>query len=373
MRQVDRGKTTQLADRTITLVMQCDQDAHIRVQLNTANISNNGFGFGPNGSLNLIASDAFSGSNNLDLALASGKNDNPGSTGTASISTSPNNWLVFMQNSQEVVIDSGKSVSLTLTMAPAFKDEGELTDMTDITGKMNNVKLLIAGSAFFAMSAQAADRVSIDVKVTLEAAACTPILSNGGVVNFGSHSVNRLSTQHYTQIGTRNINMTITCESATGIAITARDTRMDSMTTGKDSGGQSGVKYTLNGGGYISQTTRLFGLGKTKDNKNIGSYAVLIDSNNISASNGSQTLAVSIAGADAVITGQKRAWQTLTAYPLAVDQSYYYTFVKPGETTPTPVTNAIIPLQVSASIANDLGGSEKIELDGKAVISVVYL
>ncbi len=54
---------------------------------------------------------------------------------------------------------------------------------------MNNVKLLIAGSAFFAMSAQAADRVSIDVKVTLEAAACTPILSNGGVVNFGSHSV----------------------------------------------------------------------------------------------------------------------------------------------------------------------------------------
>ncbi len=43
MRQVDRGKTTQLADRTITLVMQCDQDAHIRVQLNTANIS----GFAP--------------------------------------------------------------------------------------------------------------------------------------------------------------------------------------------------------------------------------------------------------------------------------------------------------------------------------------
>ncbi|WP_442975749.1 DUF1120 domain-containing protein, partial [Salmonella enterica] len=41
-----------------------------------------------------------------------------------------------------------------------------------------------------------------------KAAACTPILSNGGVVNFGSHSVNRLSTQHYTQIGTRNINMT---------------------------------------------------------------------------------------------------------------------------------------------------------------------
>lgn len=31
----------------------------------------------------------------------------------------------------------------------------------------------------------------------------------------------------------------------------------------------------------------LFGLGKIKDNKNIGSYVVLIDSNNISVSNGS--------------------------------------------------------------------------------------
>ena len=61
---------------------------------------------------------------------------------------------------------------------------------------MNNVKLLIAGSAFFAMSAQAADRVSIDVKVTLEAAACTPILSNGGVVNFGSHWICPYISRH---------------------------------------------------------------------------------------------------------------------------------------------------------------------------------
>lgn len=136
MRQADRGKTTQLADRTVTLIMQCDQDAYVRVQLSSTHISNNGFGFGPNGSLNLLASDAFLGSDNLGLALVSSKNDNPGGTGTASISPTPNNWLVFMQNGQEAEIDSGKSVSLTLTMAPAFKDEEELTDMTDITGNL---------------------------------------------------------------------------------------------------------------------------------------------------------------------------------------------------------------------------------------------
>lgn len=78
---------------------------------------------------------------------------------------------------------------------------------------------------------------------------------------------------------------------------------MDSMIIGKDSGGQSGVKYILNGGGYISQIMCLFGLGKIKDNKNIGSYVVLIDSNNISVSNGSQMLVVLIVGVDVVIIG----------------------------------------------------------------------
>lgn len=65
-----------------------------------------------------------------------------------------------MQNGQEVVIDSGKSVSLTLTMAPALRMKG--TNRHDRYyrqsdgpggGKMNNVKLLIAGSAFCHVSA----------------------------------------------------------------------------------------------------------------------------------------------------------------------------------------------------------------------------
>ncbi|EFC1526512.1 YhcE family protein [Escherichia ruysiae] len=136
MRQADRGKTTQLADKTTTLVIQCDQTGHVRVQLSTTHITNNRFGFGPDGALNLVASDAISGSDSFDLALANSKSDNAGSAGTASVSPSPNNWLVFMQNGQEAVIDSGKSISLTLTMAPSFKDEGELTDMTDITGNL---------------------------------------------------------------------------------------------------------------------------------------------------------------------------------------------------------------------------------------------
>lgn len=232
---------------------------------------------------------------------------------------------------------------------------------------------LIIGLFIFSLSAQSADRVTVDVKVSLEAAACTPLLSNNGVVNFGSRPVSELSTTHYTQIGVRDISLTINCESATGIAITARDTRADSVTTGQDGEGKNGVKFTVTNGGYINDPTRLFGLGMTKDGKSIGSYAVLINANDIAANNGAETLHATMAGADAVANGQKRSWQVLSAYPLPADQSYYYTFIKAGESTPSPVTNAIVPLQISAAVADGLGSSEKIELDGKAVISIVYL
>lgn len=238
---------------------------------------------------------------------------------------------------------------------------------------MTFVKFLVASGVCFALYTHAADRATIDVIVSLEAAACTPSLSNGGVVNFGKHSINALSTSHYTQLGVRNITLTVTCESATGIAITARDTRADSVTIGEDSEGKRGVSYTVTGGGYIDQTARLFGLGKTSSGLNIGSYAVLIDSNNITASDDNGTVSVMMAGADAAMTGQRRSWQILSAYPLAGDQNYFYTFVKNGESTPAAITNAVVPLEVSASIANGLAGNEKIGLDGQAVISVVYL
>ena len=71
----------------------------------------------------------------------------------------------------------------------------------------------------------AGDNLSIDFTVTAEAAACTPTLSQNGIVDFGERHVGSLSTSAFTQLGVRDITLTITCESSTGIAITARDAR----------------------------------------------------------------------------------------------------------------------------------------------------
>lgn len=137
MRQADKGKNTALTGRSVTLVMQCDQNGHLRLQMSTSNLVNNSFGFGSNGSLNLVAASAISEGDSLDLALVDNKNDSPGSVGASSVTPAPNNWLVFLKNGQEAEITSNSSVSVTLTITPSFKDETAITDTTDITGNLN--------------------------------------------------------------------------------------------------------------------------------------------------------------------------------------------------------------------------------------------
>lgn len=232
---------------------------------------------------------------------------------------------------------------------------------------MRGFYLLLA--AFVAAPAMAKETVSIDFELTADAAACTPVLSNNGVVDFNSRSAGSLSRNAFTQLGTRDLVLSITCEASTAVAITARDTRAASVTWGKDDKGQQGPRFQINGGQYVSEPSRLFGLGMTAENKPIGSYAVQIDAANIIASDGDRSVAVEVAGA----INPKGSWEKTDLLPLPAKQDYFYTFVQKGTLTPQAISTATIPLQVSATVANALGSRQTIKLDGEAVISLVYL
>lgn len=220
-----------------------------------------------------------------------------------------------------------------------------------------------------ATSAVANESVSIDFDVTADAAACTPSLSNNGIVDFNSRNAGSLSTRAFTQLGTRDLTLTITCESSTAIAITSRDTRAASAVSGTDDRGQTGALFGINGGHYVSEPSRLFGLGLTAEKKAIGSYAVQINAAGVTATEAEQRVSVDVAGA-ASPTGP---WTKSSVLPLPVNQDYFYTFVQRGTLSPQPVSTATVPLQVSVTLANKLNSSQMIKLDGEAVISIVYL
>lgn len=231
-----------------------------------------------------------------------------------------------------------------------------------------SLALLLCGVCS-ASSAFAADTVNIDVDVTADAAACTPALSSGGVADFGSRNAGSLSPGAFTQLGTRDLTLTVTCESSTGVAITARDTRASSVVVGKDAQGHDGVKFQINNGGYVSDTTRLFGLGVTSEQKPIGSYGVQINGSAVTAVDNTTAVQVEMAGA----AEKSGPWARATMLPLPTQQDYFYTFVQKGTDIPQPISSAVVPLQVSAAVANGLGSGQEIKLDGEAVITLVYL
>lgn len=232
---------------------------------------------------------------------------------------------------------------------------------------MRRVYLLLI--ALNAVCAVANDTVNIDFDVTAEAAACTPGLSNNGVVDFNTRHAGSLSTTAFTQLGNRDLTLTIICESSTAIAITARDTRTASVISGADDSGHVGARFQVNDGQYVSELSRLFGLGLTAENKAIGSYAIQINAAGVAATDGTRNVPVDVAGA----ASQTGPWTQSSLLPLPTNQDYFYTFVQKGGLSPQPVNTVSIPLQVSATVANKLNSSQMIKLDGEAVISIVYL
>ncbi|MEB6380718.1 DUF1120 domain-containing protein [Leclercia adecarboxylata] len=232
---------------------------------------------------------------------------------------------------------------------------------------MRHVYLLLA--ALTTASVSANDSVGVDFELTADAAACTPALSNNGVADFGSRNAGSLSANAYTQLGTRDLTLTIACESSTALAVTARDTRRSSVSIGEDAERAVGPHFNHNGSLNVGYASRLFGLGVTAENKRIGSYAILIKADSIVALDGSQNVNVDMAGSET----KSGPWSRLDHYLLPATESYFYTFVKKGTVVPQAVSSVSVPLQVSVAVANKLGSSQQISLDGEAVISIVYL
>lgn len=232
---------------------------------------------------------------------------------------------------------------------------------------MKYLSMILLGLAV--TSAAANDTLNIDVDVSSDAAACTPALSNGGKADFGNRSAGSLSEKAFTQLGTRELVLTITCESSTAVAIAARDTRATSVVVGADKNGGVGPLMSVNGSHYVGYATQLFGLGFTDEKKPIGSYAVEINAAGVTAQDRNQTVSVDIAGS----VRKNGPWSKVEQPSLWKSESYFYTFVKKGTVTPQPISSASVPLQISASVASQLGSSQSITLDGEAVISIIYL
>lgn len=221
-------------------------------------------------------------------------------------------------------------------------------------------KILLAATLFLCVNSTFASETAIlKIRGTLTSSACTPEFSNGGVVDYGNIRLGELSSTAVNQLGQRNIDLTITCTAATKVAWNLIDDRADS------NAGLTVSTGTFTGGAQ-SATNQTYGVGKA-GTVNIGSYAMFMNVNNVTADgksvdpiyqhNGSTTWAKSNDG-----SSQGKNNRNITV-------------ALSGSVDPLAFQTATFPLVTSLAIQNTttLGITDDTRLDGQLTISLKYL
>lgn len=232
-----------------------------------------------------------------------------------------------------------------------------------------------------AFNAAAGTTADLSVIGTIAPASCTPTLSNGAVVNYGSISPTSLTAvaPALNQLGTKKIALTITCTGQTLVALNAADNRSASevtlnATTFIANAGASSVSITTNDQAY--------GLGTaTTSSAQIGAYTLAANIMNVTVTDGADDSFEADVLTTRDTTLSSATWTKATGGFLNPTGAAgtHLTFAKAGSLVPTAIKTAEVPLYVTAAVqpmsafAADFSANEVIELDGNATISLVYL
>jgi hypothetical protein len=242
--------------------------------------------------------------------------------------------------------------------------------------RMKNIsKALIATAVMLSVSPAFASSVAeITVKGTITPAACTPTLSNGGVVDFGVISVNDLVADAQTLLKVKDLELTISCTAPAMIGFTHIDNRHSSLV---DAIGGVRIPSPTGSGSVFGESSRMSGLGLSAGGKKIGSYMVSGSAGKFVADGSVVGLIFNRAGADASWEGLPMGFVT---GPNVIPSgggatNWIYSFGEVGGSSPKPVRNVTGTLQVSASIASSQGLTfeDEVVFDGSSTFTIVYL
>lgn len=220
--------------------------------------------------------------------------------------------------------------------------------------------LLAVILAACASSAVAAPTAVLKVKGVLTNSACSPELSQSGIVDYGTIHTADLSDSAVNQLGQKTISLTITCEAATKVSWNLVDDRVDSR-----------AGLTVNNGnatgGDVSAANQTYGVGKTAGDVAIGNYSLFVKVGSV------------VSGTDTVDTivmdGNNSVWTKSTDGITQGLNNRDITIATTGSVEPLAFTTATFPLVTSLAIQDTktLAITDDTDLDGQVTISLRYL
>jgi type 1 fimbria pilin len=234
-------------------------------------------------------------------------------------------------------------------------------------------KVLLATLIALASNAALADgSIVMKVQGKMNNASCTPELSNGGSIDFGTISLDQLSPTQTNQMGHKDMSLTINCPSATKVAWSIADNKEDSNAANDLSSSEFAIHDATDTGGEVYGSGTTYGVGTTAAGDKIGAYAISTRVNDITA-NGIPAQAIF---APAYVNSKgEYMWRNLSTGVIANDNAEIMTATKPGYTAPLAITNVVFPFKVSLAIVNTnrLSTTDEAQLSGETTITLVYL
>ena len=211
------------------------------------------------------------------------------------------------------------------------------------------MKHALIALALLSGTAHAASTAELTVKGLITPMACTPLLSSGGLVDFGKISRNDLNLTNGTRLPHKYLTLTVNCNAAGRFALRMRDNR--------------------DGTAHVNSEI-FYGLGRDSAGNKIGVYSVSFDPK--------QTVVDDLAvayGTESTTGGL--AWRTSNLNPIDVGSRSLlgFTDVAGSMAGPSAIRTLTSTLKLEATInaRQNLDLSVETPMDGSATLEVVYL
>lgn len=223
--------------------------------------------------------------------------------------------------------------------------------------------LLISLLALSVSSAMAAETAVMKVQGTLTNAACTPSLSNGGVVDYGYIRLGELSATEVNPLEEKTIDLTISCTSPTKVAWDGLDNQSSTL--------PSPLLDAKNYDGNMSSSTASFfayGMGETDAGVKIGNYRLYVDTAPVAD------------GKSGTLIRRNTDWLPDASWDDATnaqrsDQYSWLTVATTGTVEPVAFTTAKFQLKIHATIQDTttLAVTDDTKINGQATFTLHYL
>lgn len=322
-----------LIEKTAQLSLSCSEATDLSLFYTANALDSERFDLAAAGHYRVRALDAFVDGERVDLAPLDQPGAMPGPA-AGPLNWQPRNGVIPVRAGKAV---QGRSLSMTLALdaelvAKAF--EVRESTLFRTTGQFN--------------APASGSTAELAMQWQIQPAACTPMLSQGGRVDFGRISMQNLNRDKRTRLPTRQLNLSIQCDSPARYALLMYDNR---------------------DGSALVDSLNFYGLGHDGAENRIGLYEVQIDPLHISAD---QLPAVYLTQST-----HGTGWSTAgsASKPLTTTTLLGFNDIENNSNGPIAIRHLSTPINIMPVIAatNELDNRQDIHLDGSATIEIIYL